>query len=225
MNTIAPYTPIQYIIGKSEFCGLEFIVNEDVLIPRPETELVVETAINLVHGLRSSVYGLTILDLCTGSGCIAIALTNSIRDCRIVASDISENALKVAEKNARLNGALDRVDFIKSDLFKEIKGEFDIITANPPYIAKGEFCELQEEVLREPRIALDGGSDGLDFYRRIIPAAAGYLKPGGYLIMEIGFGQKSGILDIVKINSGLESVEIKKDHNGIDRVIVAQWIN
>jgi len=220
MRTVTPHTPIQYIMGKSEFCGLDFIVNEDVLIPRPETELVVETAIDLVHGLRSTVYGLTILDLCTGSGCIAISLTKAITDCKIVASDISEGALKIAEENAKVNGVFGKIELIKSDLFKEIKGEFDIITANPPYIAKDEFCELQEEVLREPNIALDGGPDGLDFYRRIIPGASGYLKSGGYLVMEIGFGQNAAVCKIIEMDSPLKLVGVKKDRNGIDRVII-----
>lgn len=231
MKTIEPHTPVQYIMGKSEFCGLDFIVNENVLIPRPETELLVETIIDLIaHYTQLTTkltthYPLHILDLCTGSGCIAISLTKAVTDCKIVASDISEGALKIAEENAKANGVFGRIDFIKSDIFKDIKGEFDIIAANPPYIAKDEFCELQEEVLREPRIALDGGADGLDFYRRIIPEAAKYLKSGGYLIMEIGFGQSTAVCKIIKTDNRLRLAGIKKDRNGIDRVIVAQWIN
>ena len=241
MKTIAPHTPIQYIMGKSEFCGLDFIVNEDVLIPRPETEILVETVIELVARDKRQETSPRILDLCTGSGCIAIslmvrlrspsmpsrveALTKAITDCKIVVSDISEGALKIAEENAKVNGVFGRIDFIKSDLFKEIKGEFDIITANPPYIAKDEFYELQEEVLREPRIALDGGPDGLDFYRRIFRDAPRHLKNGGYCIMEIGYGQRDAVKEIIE-NSGIfKLIDVREDQYLIDRVVVARWIN
>ncbi|MBI5123858.1 MAG: peptide chain release factor N(5)-glutamine methyltransferase [Candidatus Omnitrophica bacterium] len=220
IKTIEPYTPLQYIIGKEKFFGLDFIVNEDVLIPRPETEVLVEAVLNIVNSIPNTQYPIRMLDLCTGSGCIAISLTKREPNCKIAASDISEKALEVARENARLNGLSGNISFIKSDLFDNIEGEFDIIVSNPPYIARHEFDELQKEVLREPRIALDGGADGLDFYRRIFLEAPRHLKPEGYLLTEIGFGQLEGIKDIIENNKGFEILEVRKDQYGIDRVIV-----
>ena len=222
MKTIEPYTPVQYITGQTKFCGLDFIVNEDVLIPRPETELLVETVIAFSY--QSSAFSLKILDLCTGSGCIAIPLTKNIPECKIVASDISEAALDIARLNAEKNGVCDNIKFVQSDLFSNITGKFDIIASNPPYIAGYEFKSLQKEVLMEPHIALDGGKDGLDFYRRIISEAARYLDRGGYLIIEIGFGQKEAISKIIKDYGELKLLEVKKDFSGIDRVVTATKI-
>jgi len=231
MSPVKPHTPIQYIIGRSKFCGLEFIVNEHVLIPRPETEMLVETGLELVSQLAGlPVCRLKILDLCTGSGNIAISLAHLIRarltknvtDCTIVASDVSEEALEVARQNAVHNGVLKGIEFIKSDLFDKIKGDFDIIISNPPYVARHEFAELQKEVLMEPRVALDGGEDGIDFYRKIITAVPRFLRKGGYLAMEMGFGQRPYIVSIMKGLGVFDIVEEKKDYNDIDRVIVAK---
>lgn len=233
MKTIEPYTPIQYVMGSTEFCGLEFQVDERVLIPRPETELLVQAAARLAGLKTSKTDTLEILDLCTGSGNIAIALmaaryaslTKNLSNCKIIASDISPDALEVARRNAIRNGVYDGIEFVYSDLFIDIKGRFDIIVSNPPYIAKHEFLTLQEEVLKEPRIALDGGADGLDFYRRIIAALPEYLRRGGYVAMEIGYGQKAAIADIIAESGAFKLSDVKKDFNGIDRVIVAEWIN
>lgn len=224
MKTVAPFTPVQYIIGHTEFYGLDIMVNEDVLIPRPETELLVETAAELsgVRGQRSEVR--RILDLCTGSGCIAIALTKKLSDCKIVASDISEKALALAVENAKRHQA-EQIEFIQSDLFSDIKGLFDIVVSNPPYIAGPEFAQLQEEVLKEPRLALYGGEDGLDFYRRIFNTAGKFLNTGGYVIVEIGYAQGPAVKDICKNAGGFMVADIKKDLGGIDRVVVAKWIN
>jgi release factor glutamine methyltransferase len=222
MKTIEPFTPVQYIIGKTEFCGLDIIVNENVLIPRPETEVLVEKA---VETAKSRGRGVRILDLCTGSGAIAIALTKSIIDCKIVASDISVQALQVARENALRNGAAQNIKFVNSDLFGNIEGKFDIIVSNPPYIARFEFETLQKEVLKEPRIALDGGEDGLDFYRKIVRAAPGFLNPGGYLIFEIGFGQLNEIRKIIGSSGNFKISEVEKDFNAIERVVIAKWIN
>jgi len=239
MRTIEPYTPIQYVIGHTNFCGLDFVVNEDVLIPRPETELLVETAIALIRGSQEhptheaaggagKSTRAQILDLCTGSGCIAIALAGALTkdaiDCRIIASDISLKALEAARTNARRLGASGRIDFVDSDLFRNIKGRFDIIVSNPPYIAKFEFDTLQKEVLKEPRMALDGGEDGLDFYRKIIEGAPLHLNPGGHLLLEIGFGQANEVKEMVE-SGGFKALAIDKDFNGIDRVVIAKWIN
>ncbi|MDP3730540.1 MAG: peptide chain release factor N(5)-glutamine methyltransferase [Candidatus Omnitrophota bacterium] len=282
IKTVEPHTPLQYIMGKEKFFGLDFMVNEHVLIPRPETEVLVDMVIELLRGPQSAVHSPRILDLCTGSGNIAIslmvrlnspsmpskakgrveALTKTNSCCKMVASDISQNALEIARSNARLNGVSDDISFIKSDLFKDISGEFDFIISNPPYIAWYEFETLQKEVLKEPMLALDGGLDGLDFYRRIFLEAPRYLKHGGYCVVEIGFGQLPAIKDIVEQKSrdsslrganevsdeaislkagllrpsgarndgihkrkGFEILKVIPDQYGIDRVVVAQWIN
>lgn len=228
MKTVEPFTPVQYIIGHEKFCGLDFVVNEDVLIPRPETELLVETARELIVGTRVQGPGSLVLDLCTGSGCIAIALAGALTkdaiDCKIVASDISDKALDIARSNAQRLGVSDKVDFLNSDLFTNINGKFDIIISNPPYIAKSEFDTLQKEVLREPRIALAGGHDGLDFYRRIIKDAPSHLNPGGHILFEVGFGQAGKVKSIIE-SGGFNVVAVNKDFNGIDRVVIAKWIN
>lgn len=219
IKTIEPFTPLQYIIGKERFFGLDFLVNEDVFIPRPETEVLVERALEIVKGTRRKAQDTRILDLCTGSGCIAIALTKNASNCRIVASDISDRALEVAKKNASLNGVSDGISFIHSDLFKNIDGKFDIIVSNPPYIARYEFESMQKEVLREPRLAIDGGEDGLLFYRRIFDEAPRYLKEGGYCAVEIGYGQREAVREIMERSGNFKVIDVRKDRYGIDRVI------
>ncbi|MCX5665783.1 MAG: peptide chain release factor N(5)-glutamine methyltransferase [Candidatus Omnitrophica bacterium] len=223
IKTVEPYTPLQYIIGKEKFFGLDFIVNEHVLIPRPETEVLVEAALELINAKQDKIC--SALDLCTGSGNIAISLTKNAADCKIVASDISGDALETAKENARLNGVFEKIIFTKSDLFSGIEGRFDLIVSNPPYIARHEFDTLQKEVLKEPMLALDGGIDGLDFYRRIFKDAPGHLTRGGYCIVEIGFGQLSGIKEIIESTKEFKLIETRIDQYGIDRVVVAQWIN
>ncbi|MBN1527216.1 MAG: peptide chain release factor N(5)-glutamine methyltransferase [Candidatus Omnitrophica bacterium] len=247
MKTVKPHTPLQYIMEKASFFGLDFKVTEDVLIPRPETEVLVYTVIDIVKGSRAKSQGLDILDLGTGCGCIAISLmvrlsspsslskaaeggriedlTKNLADCKIIASDISEKALDVARENAAINGVSGRIEFIKSDLFDDVAGRFDIIASNPPYIARTEFAELQKEVLMEPRIALDGGQDGLSFYRKIVRKAPEHLKPGGYLVMEIGFGQAPFIKEIIRAIKGFEVMVVKEDQYEVDRIIVARWTN
>lgn len=225
IKTTEAYTPVQYIIGRAEFCGLEFAVDERVLIPRPETELIVEAAKEVFYELRVTSYGLRLLDLCTGSGNIAISLTKHLTNCKITASDISEDALSVARLNAEKIGVSGRIEFIKSDLFDNLTGKFDIIVSNPPYIAQYEFPFLPKEVLKEPRIALDGGNDGLDFYRKIISQAPRYLDKNGVLIMEIGFGQRREVENIINGSNVFQMAEVKKDFNGIERVLIVKWIN
>ena len=222
---VKPFTPIQYIMGHVQFYGLDFIVDERVLIPRPETEILVDVAVDIIRGF--SVKGGTprILDLCTGSGNIAIALTKNIPDCKMVASDISGEALDVARMNAERHGVSDRVKLVKSDLFDDVDGTFDVIVCNPPYVERPEFAVIQKEVLKEPRIAFDGGEDGLDFYRKIIPAAMKFLAPGGCIIFEIGFGQRKAICDIIEKGGHLKVMRVEIDHNEIDRIVEAQWIS
>jgi len=216
--------PIQYILGSTEFMGLEIKVNRDVLIPRPETEILVETAIEFIEKEKPG----RALDLGTGSGCIAVALFKNLADLEIDASDISDKALAVARQNSGLNGS--RINFIKSDLFGDLKySDYGIIISNPPYIPRAEIKKLQPELQFEPEIALSGGNDGLDFYRRIILGASDYLKENGLLIMEIGFGQKKDLELIFERSKSIKVVRIVKDYNNIERVIVARkankWIN
>jgi len=213
--------PIQYILGKTEFMGLEFRVSPEVFIPRPETEILVETVIKLVHRLQSTVHSYNIVDLGTGSGCVAISLAKFLPNTKISALDISHPALEVAKENARLNKV--EINFIQSDLFNTVDcrlSTVDLIVANPPYIPTKEILALQPEVRYEPRLALDGGKDGLDFYRRIIKEVPRFLRKGGLLVMEMGFGQGPEIKNIFQKAGNLEIIELVKDYNDIERVIV-----
>ncbi|MCK9604140.1 MAG: peptide chain release factor N(5)-glutamine methyltransferase [Candidatus Omnitrophica bacterium] len=207
--------PLQYILGKTEFMGLEFRVNPSVLIPRPETEILVEKAAEMATSLK-------IMDIGTGSGCIAISLAKLLKDADIIATDISDNALEVAKENARRHGV--KINFILADLFNAVDcvmHPVDLIISNPPYVASGEIATLQPEISYEPRIALDGGADGLDFYRRIINGAVDYLKKDGLLILEIGFDQSRAIADIFQRSGKFKIIEIVKDYSNIERVMVA----
>ncbi len=217
--------PLQYITARQEFWGLDFLVTPDVLIPRPETELIVESAIKI---LRRAEGPLTIVDLCTGSGCIAVSLAAEIRGARIFASDLSEGALAVARENARRHGASNRIRFLEGDLFGpleelDIRGRVDIITANPPYIPSGDVPALQPEVREyEPGVALAAGPDGTEVQKKIIVSAAAFLKPRGVLIMEMGLGQAGALRAMAEDAGSYSSIEIRKDLAGIDRVIVAR---
>lgn len=218
--------PIQYILGKTEFMGLEFKVTPDVLIPRPETEILVETAMRVACQLASpKLRQLNILDLGTGSGCIAISLAKLIPDAKISASDISRQALKIAGLNAKLNNV--NINFLQGNLFGayglKLK-TFDLIVSNPPYIASSEIKKLQPEVQREPLIALDAGKDGLYFYKRISRQARKYLRNEGFLILEIGINQKDAVEKNLQNSGYFEIIEVIKDYNEIDRVIVAKSI-
>ena len=205
--------PLWYIIGDADFCGYKIKVDERVLIPRPETE---ELAMMVVAAAEA---GDSILDLCTGSGAIAIAvykeLEKSNRKCKVTAVDISAGALELAKENAQENGA--EILFLQSDLFTRIRGRFDIIVTNPPYIPSADIQTLQREVKDfEPHLALDGGADGLDIYRRIAAEASKYLNRGGTLMMEVGAGEAA---EVVKLFKGNSYSMIVKDFNGIDRYV------
>ena len=198
---------------------MNFFVNEDVLIPRPDTEVLVEEVIEITKRLTRP----RILDLCTGSGAIAISVAKYAQNADLFASDISKNAIQVAKKNARTNGVQDRIEFIESDLFENIpKMKFDIIVTNPPYIKRKEISKLDKEVQQEPKMALDGGIDGLDFYRRISNNAYEYLKYNGYLCMEIGYDQKDFVLNILDCEKRYSDTYSKKDLYGNDRIIVTR---
>ncbi|MBU1911977.1 MAG: peptide chain release factor N(5)-glutamine methyltransferase [Candidatus Omnitrophica bacterium] len=212
--------PAQYITGRAEFMGLGFIVTKDVLIPRPETEILV----NEIVGARF--IAPKILDLCTGSGNIAVSLAKLIPQAEIIATDISENALKIAEKNAALHQASASIKFYKGNLFNALmfaeNPKFDIIVCNPPYIKEADFPFLQKEVRLEPRIALNGGKDGLDFYRDTAKESRRYLKKGGSILLEIGFGQREAVEDIFLSHNIFDVYRIIRDFSGIERAI---WIN
>ena len=205
--------PIQYIIGKQEFMGIEFNVNKDVLIPQPDTEILVEETIKIAKEYNKP----KVLDLCTGSGAIAVSIKKYVPEAEVFASDISIKALQLAKINN-----IDNINFIESNLFENINNEFDIIVSNPPYIRTEEIKSLSKEVQNEPLIALDGGQDGLDFYRDIIKQAHNYLKSNGKLCLEIGDEQKDAITQILKSNFNYTNIKYYKDLQGNDRVIIAE---
>ena len=215
--------PVQYITNKQEFMGMMFYVDENVLIPQPDTEILVERTINTVENILKNRKGnlpIKILDLCTGSGAIAISISKHIEksknDIEIYASDISNEALDIAKKNEISNCSNSKIVFINSDMFANLSGKFDIIVSNPPYIETEVIYNLSKEVQAEPHIALDGGKDGLRFYRIIAEESKKYLKPNGYLLLEIGYNQKESVSNIFK-NYG--EVICIKDLEGNDRVI------
>lgn len=211
--------PLQHITNMQEFMKLNFYVSQDVLIPRPDTEILVEEVINIAKKIRAK----KILDLCTGSGAIAVSLAKYIEDSQITATDISEKALRVAKLNAKNNDVEDKITFIKSDLFKEIpKEKYDIIVSNPPYIRKEEIERLDREVKKEPHIALDGGEDGLDFYRKIIHNSEEYLKFNGYLCLEIGYDQKIDVIELIENEEKYKDTYSKKDLYGNDRIVITK---
>ncbi len=209
------HIPVQHIIGKTEFMGLTFKVNENVLVPRFDTEILVDEVVKYVGDEFYKV-----LDMCTGSGCIAITISDMCDNATVVASDISKDAIEIAKENNQLNCT--DVTFVESDLFKSVEGTFDVIVSNPPYIKSDEIENLQEEVkLHDPRLALDGGESGLDFYRKIIKQAKDYLKTNGMIFFEIGFDQAEEVSNILKEN-GYHDIVVKKDLSGLDRVVIAK---
>ncbi len=213
--------PIQYILGKAEFMGLDFRVTPDVLIPRPETEILVETALKIVRMFKC--LNVKMLDIGTGSGCIAISLAKFLKNIKVTATDISNVALEIANQNALFNNV--KINFLQADLFADYRlpvTDYDVIVSNPPYVPTQEIDTLQPEIKYEPRLALDGGEDGLNFYRRIIHGAPRYLKKSGFLIMETGFGQKDAIKNIFQKSGAFKIIEWVKDYNNIDRVVVAK---
>ncbi len=214
--------PLQYILGETEFFGLTFQVDERVLIPRPETEILVEMV------LKSAAGQMKILDIGTGSGCIVVSLAKFLPEAQIDALDLSLEALSLAKENALMNSADKNINFIQSDLFSVFKKNnlnnrlrnYDIIISNPPYIRSGDINGLQKELAYEPRMALDGGEDGLDFYRRIIAEAGNFLNKEGLLFLEIGFGQRENIEKIASLSNDFILDEIIKDYSGIERVMI-----
>lgn len=213
--------PLQQITGEQEFMGLSFYVNKDVLIPRLDTEHLVMRALERCKGAD-------VLDVCTGSGCIAISIAKLTEPRSVTAVDISEQALSVAKENAARLGA--DVHFARSDMFSEVEGEFDVIVSNPPYIPPEQLRELMPEVREyEPRLALYGGEDGLDFYRILAQEAPKHLRvredgSGGYLMLEIGYDQGESVAGLLR-DAGFENVEVHRDYAGLDRVVTGHFVD
>jgi release factor glutamine methyltransferase len=205
--------PVAYITGSCEFMGIEFDVTGDVLIPNQDTETLAEEALRYIHD------GMSVMDLCTGSGCIALSILKYTNDTKAVGTDLSEAALSIAEKNAEKLGMTDRFKTVNTDLFPETEEKFDLIVSNPPYIPTKVIETLEPEVKTyEPYMALDGSEDGLVFYRRIIPGAKDFLYKSGYLLLEIGYDQGPAVKELMEQN-GYKDVQVIKDLGGNDRVV------
>lgn len=214
--------PLQYITGLQEFMKLKFIVTKDVLIPQPDTEILVEEVIKIANEIKEKLH---ILDLCTGSGAIAVSIAKYVPNVKITAIDISSRALMIAKQNAKLNGVSNNIEFIESNLFSKLKNKkFDIIVSNPPYIPTGEIRNLPNDVQAEPIIALDGGKDGLDFYRKIVENGYKFLNKPGYLCLEIGYTQKDSVKKIINNEKKYIETYSKKDLCQNDRVIITKMV-
>ncbi|MBF0225716.1 MAG: peptide chain release factor N(5)-glutamine methyltransferase [Desulfobacterales bacterium] len=212
--------PVAYIIGQKGFWTMDFFVSRDVLIPRPETEILVETAISLIPSADEKKWN--ILDIGTGSGAIILSIASEKEEHSFFASDISYNALKIAKKNAAAYGLGDKIFLFCNNLFEAITNVqyFDMIVSNPPYISSKTINSLQPEIkFYEPITALDGDEDGLSFIRKIINQSELYLKPNGYLIMEIGYDQKESVIQITNSTKYFNSIEFIKDYSGHFRVV------
>ncbi len=213
--------PLQYILGSQEFCGLEFLVDRSVLIPRPETELLVEQVVQ--HNFRT--WPPIIADIGTGSGCIAVALARALPTAVLYATDRSPAALRVAEHNAARHGVKDRVQFLAGNLLEPLRahgleGKVAAVVSNPPYIPDGELLELQPEVrMFEPRLALAGGMDGLEFHHQLLGSAMEFLAPGGLLVLEVGQGQAGPLSEIAVAHGGYAQAGLVRDAAGIERVV------
>ena len=211
--------PLHHLTHSQEFMKMTLYVDENVFIPRQDTELLVEEVIKISKKINAK----KILDLCTGSGAIAVSLAKYIKESQITPTDISAKALNVAKLNSKNNNVEDRITFIESDLFKNIsKEKYDIIVSNPPYIKKEVIKKLEKEVQKEPQIALDGGYDGLDFYRKIIEEADEYLKFHGYLCFEIGYDQKKEVEELIEAQGKYIDTYCKKDLCDNDRVVITK---
>ncbi len=210
--------PIEYILQHKEFMKLDFYINEDVLIPRSDTEILVETVIEIAKQNSK----INILDLCTGSGAIAVSLAKYLPQSNVKGIDISSKAIEVATQNAKKNNV--EVTFLKSDLYQNIQERnWDIIVSNPPYIESDVIACLEPEVQHEPLIALDGGKDGLNFYRRIIDKSNYYLNKNGWLVLEIGYQQAKEVTKLLELKNCFDKIDVKKDLGGNNRVVIARY--
>jgi len=218
--------PLQYIIGSTEFFGLEFKLNESVLIPRPETEILVEIIIEHIKDFPQP----KIIDLGTGSGAIAISLAKNLKSCFVLATDISPDALKLAKKNAKKHKVDDQIDFLCGDMFeplrnKDIEGKINCVVSNPPYVSKEEFEHLSPEIKDyEPIMALRTDEEGTFFHKKIIEGSLAFLEKGGILALEVGLGQATKVADLIRSQKEFENTEMKKDLGGIERIVVTYRI-
>ncbi len=213
--------PLAYVVGTKEFWNLAIEVSSHVLIPRPETEGLVEAALDRLRGTVAE--GGLVADVCTGSGCVAIALATERPGIQIIATDISEPALAVAARNAQRHGVADRIRFVRTDILTGINDKFDMIVSNPPYIPLGDRPRLQPEVRDyEPALALFGGDDGLDIARTLAQHATVRLKPGGVLMFECGAGQERGVRELIANAAPLIMINVRHDLQGIPRVAIAR---
>ena len=216
--------PLQYILGTQEFCGIEFDVTPSVLIPRPETELLVEEVIRRISPAQQA----TVVDICTGSGCIAVAVAHLRSRSRVIATDISNASLKVAQQNARRHGVENRITWLEGDMLKplaekQLEGCIDVVVANPPYIAEADWIDLQPEVRDfEPRWALVAGPRGTECHEQLLKDARRYLSAGGALIMEIGAGQGLAVRRLVESIGGYEPVRLLRDAADSERVVIVE---
>ncbi len=218
------HEPTAYIVGVREFWGLDFEATPAVLIPRPETELIVEEALALLRGGHLGIPARSgsprVGDIGTGSGCVAVALATEWPDCRVVASDISAEALLVAKRNAARHGVADRIEFVTTSYLDGIDGPFDLLTANPPYVQDGDRPALGRGVLHEPGVALFGGDRGFRDIGGVLDAAAATLVSGGYLVMEFGYGQEDGVASLVQARGALSLQRVRQDLQGIPRTAI-----
>lgn len=217
----AEHIPLQQLTGEQDFMGLTFNVNEHVLIPRQDTEILVEEVLKELHD------GMRVLDMCTGSGCILLSLLHYSNDCEGLGVDLSAEALEVAGRNVLKVLTPEKAEhahFLQSDLFEKVEGKFEIIVSNPPYIASAEVEKLMPEVRdHEPRMALDGTEDGLYFYRRIIEEAGKYLVSSGMLFFEIGYDQGQAVSELMR-TEGYCEVQVVQDYAGLDRVVFGTYV-
>lgn len=212
------HEPMAYIIGKCEFMGLTFFVNRATLIPRPDTEILAEKAIELIKANRYE----KIVDIGVGSGALSVAICHECREVFCTAADISSDAVAMAKKNAFANGVMENIEFVQSDVYENINGRFDAVISNPPYIESEVINGLEDDVrLYEPHSALDGGIDGLDFYRRLISDAEKHLNPRGHILLEIGFNQAESVKALLNYYD-FADVEIYNDLSGLNRVVTAK---
>ncbi len=219
--------PASYILKSAQFYGLDLVIDKGALIPRPETELLVEEIVKEVSELKVTNWRVEnrkakILEIGVGSGAIVVALAKNLNQARIIGTDTSAKALRIARKNIKKYRVEAQVKLIRGSLFAKLKEKFDYIVSNPPYVNAKDFSSLPPEVGYEPKAALYGGKDGLDFYRKIIPQARYYLQPGGLLAFEIGYGQAGKIKQLLEKEKLFNSIEVKKDYSGIERIILGK---
>lgn len=224
-------TPLQYITKTQEFMKLEFYVDSNVLIPQPDTEILVEEIINnntvgvapMGDPLKMEYkHNIRILDLCTGSGAIGVSIAKYADNVSVTMSDISKNALEIAKKNAITNEVIDKCNFVLSDMLEDIEEKFDVIVSNPPYIKSQIISSLDKEVQNEPILALDGGEDGLKFYRVIAENAYKYLDKDGILAIEIGYDQKEEVIKLLEMEGHYTDIYSKQDLSGNDRIVICK---